>query len=90
MVFLGAASGGFHALNGAVVARETEPAYMGRVLSLTFLAFAAFSLSALPLGLLADAFGERRVLLGMGVAVFAVASWMSVLVSRSKSTRGAA
>ena len=90
MVFLGAASGGFHALNGAVIARETELAYMGRVMSLTFLAFAAFSLSALPLGLLADAFGERRVLLGMGVAVFVVAAWMSVLVARSKSTRGAA
>ncbi len=84
MVLLGATSGGFHALNGAVIARETEPVYMGRVMSLTFLAFAAFSLSALPLGLLADAFGERRVLLGMGIAVFVVAARMSILVARAK------
>jgi predicted MFS family arabinose efflux permease len=87
MVLVGATSGGFHALNGAVVARETDPAYMGRVLSLTFLAFAAFSLSALPLGMLADAYGERRVLLGMGVAVAGVAAWMSALVARSPSSR---
>ncbi len=87
MVLVGAASGGFHALNGAVVARETEPAYMGRVMSLTFLAFAAFSLSALPLGLLADRFGEQRVLLGMGLSVVAVAGWMSVQVARTRSGR---
>jgi MFS family permease len=87
MVLVGAASGGFHALNGAVVARETEPAYMGRVLSLTFLAFAAFSLSALPLGLLADAFGERRVLFGMGISVFLVAAGMTWRVARTESRR---
>ena len=90
MVFLGATSGGFHALNGAVVARETEPVYMGRVMSLTFLAFAAFSLSALPLGLLADAFGERRVLLGMGAAVIGVATFMNLRLARTPSGRGVA
>ena len=90
MVFLGATSGGFHALNGAVVARETEPVYMGRVLSLTFLAFAAFSLSALPLGLLADAFGERRVLLGMGAAVVAVAGFMNWRLAQTPSGRAEA
>lgn len=87
MVLVGAASGGFHALNGAVVARETEPAYMGRVMSLTFLAFAAFSLSALPLGLLADRFGEQRVLLGMGLSVVTVAGWLSLQVARTRSGR---
>ena len=87
MVLVGAASGGFHALNGAVVARETEPAYMGRVMSLTFLAFAAFSLSALPLGLLADRFGEQRVLSGMGLSVVAVAGWMGLQVARTRSGR---
>jgi MFS family permease len=86
-VAIGATSGGFHALNGAVVARETEPVYMGRVLSLTFLAFAAFSLSALPLGLLADRFGERRVLLGMGLAVVAVAARMNVRLAGTSSAR---
>ena len=56
-------------------------------MSLTFLAFAAFSLSALPLGLLADGFGERRVLLGMGLAVVVVAGWMSLQVARTRSER---
>jgi len=84
MVLVGATSGGFHALNGAVVARETEAAYMGRVMSLTFLAFAAFSLTALPLGLLADAFGERRVLFGMGAAVVVVAVHLSLKVARTE------
>jgi len=89
MVLVGASSGGFHALNGAVVAHETETPYMGRVMSLTFLAFAAFSLSALPIGMLADAFGERWVLFGMGISVFGVAAWLSVLVARAPSRREA-
>jgi len=33
MLLVGATSGGFHALNGAVIARETDPQYMGRVMS---------------------------------------------------------
>ena len=90
MFVLGASSGGFHALNGAVVARETEPAYMGRVMSLTLLAFAAFGLSALPLGLLADALGERRVLLGMGVSVVAVAVSMKLKLARTQARGEAA
>jgi MFS family permease len=82
MILIGAMSGGFHALNGAVIARETEPTYMGRVMSLTLLAFAGFSLSALPLGALADHFGERAVLTGMGVAVVVTAVWMGAIVAR--------
>ena len=73
MLLVGATSGGFHALNGAVIARETDPIYMGRVMSLSMLSFAGFSLTALPLGMLADRFGERAVLFGMGVGVFALA-----------------
>jgi predicted MFS family arabinose efflux permease len=82
MLFVGAMSGGFHALNGAVIARETEPAYMGRVMSLTLLAFAGFSLTALPLGILADRFGERTVLFGMGSGVVVLALWMAAIVAR--------
>ena len=82
MLFVGAMSGGFHALNGAVIARETEPAYMGRVMSLTLLAFAGFSLTALPLGILADRFGERAVLFGMGSGVVLLALWMAAIVAR--------
>lgn len=82
MIAVGATSGGFHALNGAVIARQTETAYMGRVMSLTLMAFAGFSLTALPLGIAADAFGERVVLFSMGVAVLGLAIVMSIIVAR--------
>ncbi len=87
MVLVGAMSGGFHALNGAVIARETEPHFMGRVMSLTLLAFAGFSLTALPLGILADRFGERTVLLGMGIGVVVIAIWMGAIVARDAQVR---
>ncbi len=85
MMAVGATSGGFHALNGAVIARETEMLYMGRVMSLTLMAFAGFSLTALPLGLAADAFGERLVLGAMGLALLALASVMTIVVARDSA-----
>jgi MFS family permease len=87
MLLVGATSGGFHALNGAVIARETDPIYMGRVMSLSMLSFAGFSLTALPLGMLADRFGERAVLFGMGVGVFALALYMAAVVARDALIR---
>ena len=78
MILVGATNGGFHALNGAVIASVTEQAFMGRVLSLTFLAFAGFSLTAWPIGLAADLFGVRAVLVAMGVGVSA----LSVVMTR--------
>jgi MFS family permease len=83
MIVVGAASGAFHALNGAVLARETEPVYMGRVMSLSLLAFAGFGLTALPLGILADLIGESNVLLGMGLGVLVLACWMTIAELRS-------
>lgn len=90
MFLVGATSGGFHALNGAVIARETDPVYMGRVMSLSMLSFAGFSVTALPLGILADHLGERTVLFGMGVGVFAVSLVMGAIVVRDASGRAAA
>jgi MFS family permease len=72
MLTIGAANGGFQALNSAVVARESEPQFIGRVMSLALLAFAGFGLMALPLGALADAIGERATLMGMGLSVVAL------------------
>jgi MFS family permease len=89
MLLVGASSGGFHALNGAVIARETDPVYMGRVMSLSMLSFAGFSMTALPLGILADHFGERAVLFGMGSGVFALSIFMAVVVARDASIRPA-
>jgi MFS family permease len=85
MVLVGATSGGFHALNGAVIARETDPQYMGRVMSLSMLSFSGFSMTALPLGILADHFGERTVLIGMGLGVFALSIFMATVVARDAS-----
>ncbi len=82
VLLIGVTNGGFHALNGAVIARVTEPLYMGRVMSLTFIAFAGFSLTAAPLGAAADLFGVRVVLLGMGIGVVLIALVMGVLVRR--------
>ena len=73
MIGVGAGSGGFQSLNAAVIVRETDPAFFGRVSSLSTLAFAGFGLMGLPIGLLADAIGERGALGGMGVAVCAIA-----------------
>ena len=87
MILVGAMSGGFHALNGAVIARETDPVYMGRVMSLSMLSFAGFSLTSLPLGMLADRFGERAVLFGMGACVFVLSIFMASVVARDATAR---
>jgi len=77
MIGVGAGSGGFQSLNAAVIVRETEPEFFGRVSSLSTLAFAGFGLMGLPVGLLADAIGERGALGSMGLLVCAVALVLS-------------
>ena len=69
MFFVGAGSGGFQALNGAVIARHTEPAYIGRVMSLVIMAFAGFGIMGLPYGMLADWTSERQTLFTMASIV---------------------
>jgi MFS family permease len=66
---LGAASGGFQTLASTVVIHATEPAYIGRVMSLTMMAFAGFGVMGLPIGFLADAIGVRGALIVMAIAV---------------------
>ena len=87
MVGVGIGTGGFQTLNGAVVLRETEPAYYGRVMSLTLIAFGAFGLVGLPIGLLADAFGERLTLGGMGLTVCLISLGLTGVLARSHSHR---
>jgi MFS family permease len=72
MLFIGAGGGGFQTLNGALVSHLTEPLYFGRVVSLTFLAFAVSSIVALPVGALADAIGERHTIALSGAIVIAI------------------
>ncbi len=73
MMFVGAGSSGFQLLNNALIMQETEPAYYGRVMSITMLAWGFNGLAGLPFGVLADRTGEREALFVMGVLVLAVA-----------------
>jgi len=82
MFFVGAGSGGFQALNAAVIAHHTEPAYIGRVMSLVIMAFAGFGLMSLPYGMLADRIGERQTLVTMGAVVVGLCALFGSLLSR--------
>jgi MFS family permease len=76
MVAVGVVSGGFQTLGGALIVRQTEPRYVGRVMSLTMISFAGFGLMGLPIGALADALGERVTFAILGVVVCGVVVWL--------------
>lgn len=76
MLVVGLFSGGFQTLGGAVMVRQTEPRYVGRVMSLSMLSFAGFGLMGLPIGFLADALGERVALAALGIVVCGVVGWL--------------
>lgn len=84
MFFVGAGSGGFQSLNAAVIARQTEPAYIGRVMSLAILAFAGFGLMALPYGLLADWIGEQQTVLAMSGVVLTLCVLLGIPLARQE------
>lgn len=73
VLLIGVTGGGVTTLNGAVLVREAEPRYLGRVMSLSMLAFAAFGVAGLPIGALADALGVTATMRSMGVAVCSMA-----------------
>lgn len=73
MVPVGVAMGAFQMLNNALVMRESEPAFYGRVMSLTMIAWGLNSLAGLPFGILADQAGERGSLIVMGILAVVVA-----------------
>ena len=72
MVVVGAGTGGFQLMNNSLLMLESEPPFHGRVMSLTTLAWGLNGFVALPIGMLADRFGERTVIAGQGVAVLVV------------------
>ncbi len=90
MFFGGCGGGGFMTLNGAVVLNRTDPAFYGRVIALTFLAFGAFGLLALPIGFLADVAGERATTtaLGIGVCLVVAAFFLLERAAGAESPRG--
>jgi MFS family permease len=79
---VGIGFGGLQSLNAAVIVRATEPAYFGRVSSLSMLAFAGVSLMALPVGFLADAVGERWALATLACGVIAIAATAATRLRR--------
>ena len=86
--FVGLGFGGFMTLNGALIVRSTDPMFFGRVMSLTMLAFGGFGLMALPIGVVADAIGERGALAVLGLVVCAMVCGFALLTSRSRPAEG--
>lgn len=84
--FLGASSSGFQLLNNVNLMERTDGAYLGRVMALTMMAFGFNSIAAYPIGVVADALGERTTLAGLSIACFTVIG-LGVLTMRSASGR---
>ena len=85
MFLFGVGFGAFQTLNNAVIVTETDPDYFGRITSLTFLAFAGFLIAALPVGLAADAIGERLTLVLLGALTTATVLLIAPLIARAPS-----
>lgn len=83
MFLIGLGTGAFQTLNSAVIIMESDPAYYGRVISLTSMAFAGFMLAGFPVGLAADAWGERVVLVAMGVLTIAIVLVLWPVIARA-------
>ncbi len=82
MFMIGAGVSAFQAVNTAEVLVQSEPEYHGRLTALTFLPFGVSTLAGLLFGNLADASGERVVLIGMGLAVIAIAAFSGLRYDR--------
>jgi predicted MFS family arabinose efflux permease len=83
MFLVGIGFGGFQTLNAAVIVQVTEPAYFGRVFSLSMLAFAGVSIMSLPVGILADAIGERATLATLAAVVLSLAILVGMRLPRT-------
>jgi MFS family permease len=87
MPVIGIGFGGLQSLNAAVIVRSAEPAYFGRVFSLTMLAFAGVSLMGLPVGAFADWVGERRAVAFLACLVIAIALTVTVRLRRQPAAQ---
>jgi len=83
MAVCGFGSGCMTTLNGAVLLRSTDARYMGRVMSLSMLAYGAYGLVAVPVGFAADAFGEGLTLAVLGGLVVAIVSSLGFVLVRT-------
>ena len=69
---IGVSSSGFQMLNNVNLMERTDGAYLGRVMSVTMMAFGINSIASYPVGLIADAVGERATLMGLSCACLSV------------------
>ena len=83
MLIFGPAISGFMLTNNALLMGSTDPAFYGRVMALTMIAFGAQGVLALPIGVIADTIGERQTLLLEGAIVLAAAIVAAVIYSGS-------
>jgi predicted MFS family arabinose efflux permease len=79
MLVFGPAISGFMLTNTALIMGATDPAFYGRVMALTMIAFGAQGVLAFPIGVVADTIGERETLLIEGAIVLAAAIVASVV-----------
>lgn len=79
MMLVGAGTGAFHMLNNALVMREADLAYFGRVMSLIMVSFGLSSFAGYPAGTIADRLGEGEAFVLMGLSVMAITAVASVL-----------
>lgn len=78
-ILVGASSSGFQMCNQVNLMQKTDPAYFGRVMSLTMTAFGLQMVVGFPAGAVADAVGERGTMVGLALGCLAIvaAGWAS-------------
>lgn len=69
---VGASSSGFQMCNQVNLMQKTDPAFFGRVMSLTMTAFGLQMAIGFPAGAIADAVGERGTMTGLAIGCIAV------------------
>jgi MFS family permease len=75
----------FQTLTQSLLMSLSDLEFHGRIQGLVMLSFAGFGIMALPLGLMADRFGLRQILAGMGVCVLAAVIGFAGATRRSWS-----
>jgi MFS family permease len=78
MVFVTGGTSAFQTLNNSYALHLTEGAFYGRVVAFMFMAWGLINLVSLPVGYLADAFGEQAVLAGQGVVLIGVIALLAL------------
>lgn len=82
MALVGGGSSAFQTLNNVIALRHSHHDFYGRVMGFMFIAWGLTNLAGLPVGILADIFGERSVIVGMGVLLCAATGVFVLWTSR--------